>query len=281
MRIGVLMLRHPQESVSPVNREVIRLLTEWGARVDVVYPEERAIRLAAITPEHDLYVLKSRTEMALGLAGALHAAGAAILNPYPVASLLRDKITSSRVLQAAGVPVPETFVTAHPDQLIPLLADGPLAIKPYRGGGARGIHVVWDADELDDIPTNQGPIFAQRFVESMGHVRKVYCIGGHLFGVERGLPARVYEEKIGRPFTSTPELREIAVRCGKAFGIDVFGLDVLGDDRNPCVVEMHGFPGFKGVPDAALRLADHIYYACQRVLRGEPFLPDTETAPVK
>lgn len=273
MKIGFLMLRHPQGSPSPVTQDVIRLLAEWGARVDVIFPEERVIRLAQVRAEHDLYILKARTEMALGTAGALHAAGAAILNPYPVSSLLRDKIASSRVLQAAGVPIPESFVTAHPDQLIPLLAEGPLVIKPYRGAGVRGTHVVWDADELDDIPTNQGPIFAQRFVGGQARVRKIYCIGGQVFGVEKVYPARTYEEKVGLPFTITPKLKDIALRCGKAFGIDVFSLDVLGSDENPYVVETHSFPGFKGVPDAALRLADYIYFACQRVLRGEPLLP--------
>jgi hypothetical protein len=45
----------------------------------------------------------------------------------------------------------------------------------------------------------------------------------------------------------------------------------MNEDR-PIVVDMSSFPGFKGVPEAALRLADYIYTAGQRVIRGEPLL---------
>ena len=38
-------------------------------------------------------------------------AGAAVLNPFPVATLCRDKILTSQALAAGGVPAPETWVT--------------------------------------------------------------------------------------------------------------------------------------------------------------------------
>jgi ribosomal protein S6--L-glutamate ligase len=242
MKIGMLMLRYPPEHESLVMTGVIRFLSEWGAGVDVIYPEEEVIQLAKVRPEHDLYVLKSRTEMALGLAGMLHAAGAAILNPYPVSAMLRDRITTTRTLMAAGVPVPDTMVTARPEKLAPLLGEGPLAIKHFRGSMARGIHVVWDAEELDGVPSNQGPVFAQRFLTSMGIMRRVYAISGQVFGVRTNLYAPTYDEKVGEAFTITPLMRDVAHRCGKAFGIEVFGLDVIEDGDNVYVVDVHGFP---------------------------------------
>src|SRR3989442_7935504 len=48
------------------------------------------------------YVLKKINGLAFSLAGALHARGATIVNPYPVSVALRDKIVTSRILQAAG-----------------------------------------------------------------------------------------------------------------------------------------------------------------------------------
>jgi Glutathione synthase/Ribosomal protein S6 modification enzyme (glutaminyl transferase) len=255
-------------------REVVSHLLEWGVAVDLIYPEEQLTKLAGVRVEHDLYVLKSGTDLALSLAGALHAVGANILNPYPVAAIMRDKIIVTQILQSAGIPMPDTYVTAHPEQLAPLLDGGPLVLKPYRGSQGRGVRVVWDADELDDIPTNQGgPVFAQRYQKPQGLDRKIYCIGEQVFGVERVWPAQTYEEKIGKPFTITPELYDIALCCGWAFGLELYGLDVIISDDQPYVVDVNGFPGFKGVPDAALRLADYIYAACQRVLRGESMLP--------
>lgn len=274
MKIAIIMLRHDPLKRNPVTEDVIRLLGEWGAQVDLIYPEEELLTLSQLRAEYDLYVLKSRTDMALGLAGALHASGAAILNPYPVSALLRDRIATTRHLQAAGIPTPETFVTAHPERLAPLLDDGPIAIKPYRGSGARGVHVIWDADELDDVPSNQGPILAQRLIERAGHARKIHCIGGQIFAVKRIWPARSYDEKVGEPITIPPALRDIALRCGRVFGIEVYGLDVVGVDERPYVVDVQSFPNFKGVPDAALRLSDYIYHACQRVMSGQPLLPE-------
>jgi len=65
-------------------------------------------------------------------------------------------------------------------------------------------------------------------------------------------------------------VREIALRCGEAFGIEMYGLDIILSDGCPYVVDISSFPGFKGVPQAALRLADYIYAVAQRVLDGEP-----------
>src|SRR5438128_10284188 len=99
---------------------VLQALADAGAVVDVVHPVELA-DLSRVRVEHDLYVLRKMSGLALSLAGALHQQGAAIVNPYPASAALRDKIIASRVLQAAGVPTPATYVAVHPDQLAPLL----------------------------------------------------------------------------------------------------------------------------------------------------------------
>jgi ribosomal protein S6--L-glutamate ligase len=268
MKIGMLMLRHPPTRISPIMPEVVRLLENWGCTVEIIYPEERVTLLSQVRAEHDLYILKSGTELTLSLAGALHAVGARILNPYPVAATMRDKIASMRVLEAAGVPVPETYITSQARRLASLLDSGPLVLKPYRGSQGRGVHIVWDADELDDVSNNEGPVFAQRYHKPEGEDHKIYVIGEQMFGVKRVFPAKTYEEKVGRPFTITPELREIALHCSRAFGVELFGFDVVISDGRPYVVDIQSFPGFKGVPDAALRLADYLYAAAQRTLTG-------------
>jgi glutathione synthase/RimK-type ligase-like ATP-grasp enzyme len=279
MKIALLMLRYPDSVRSPVTTGVIDHLAEWGAEVDVLYPEEQMVPLNDIRVEYDLYVLKSRTEMALGYAGALHAAGATILNPYPVSARIRDKIALTALLQAAGVPVPEAFITAQPSHLASLLGPGPLVLKPYRGTGMRGVHIVWDPEDLDDVPTNQGPIFAQRLVDRRGTERKIYSIGGQVFGVRRSWPARNYNEKIGESFTVSPSLRSITQLCSQALGIDAFSLDILGDDNAPFVVDVKSFPTFTGVPDAPLRVADYIFDAALRAMKQRRARLDAEEVP--
>ena len=110
MRIGFLMLRYPPTRMSNILPEVVRLLSEWGAKVDVIYPEEQLVDLSQVRVEHDLCILKAKTDLALSLAGALHAAGAAFLNPYPVSMMLDDKIITLLDAQPPQTKVAQNLI---------------------------------------------------------------------------------------------------------------------------------------------------------------------------
>ncbi len=184
---------------------------------------------------------------------------------------MRNKIIVTRMLQHAGLPAPESYVASDPSEFAPLLDSGPLILKPYRGSRGAGIRIIRDARELDGMKPN-GLMLAQRYQEPDGADRKIYCIGGELFGVKRIWPLRTYEDKMGEPFAVTSELREIALRCGRVFGIDLYGLDVVMSAGQPYVVDVQKFGSYMGVPDAPRRLADYIHAAAQRVLRGGPLV---------
>jgi hypothetical protein len=128
-----LLVKHPPERKSPILPGIAGLLRERGATVDLFHPDESLTDPSRVRVEHDLYVLKSGSEAALSLAGALHQQGATILNPYPAAAALRDNIVSTRALQAAGVPVPDTWIARDPQELVPLLDAGALTSAPRRG----------------------------------------------------------------------------------------------------------------------------------------------------
>ena len=81
---------------------VVRLLVKWGATVERIYREERVTDLAPLKVEHDLYVLKSSTELALSLAGALQAMGANLLNPN--SAIMRDKVAATSNAPSQLVP---------------------------------------------------------------------------------------------------------------------------------------------------------------------------------
>lgn len=271
LRIGFLLPRYSRESKSQMP-QVMRRLSDWGVLVDVIHPADRIIDVSTIRVEHDLYVLKKTDGLALTIAGALHAQGAAIVNPYPVMVALRDKIISARILQSAGVPMPASYVVSHADELAPLLDEGPLVIKPYLGTGGFGVRVVETGADLAAVPppVNKEPILAQRYHPPQGRDRKIYSIGGRLFGVKKVFPAVTQEEKYGEPFVPASQLCEIALRCGAAFGIDLYGVDIIESEGQPYVVDMSSIPGFKGVPDASCELATYFYEAAQRAARERP-----------
>ena len=140
LRIAILMGRSfTDERGMP---DVVRLLGELGATARPLHLGDDLIDVARVRPDYDLYVLKNRKDLGMSVAADLHRAGATLLNPYPVAALLRDRIVTFRVLRAAGIPVPETFVASHASQLLPALDRGPLIIRAHRRARPRASAVV-------------------------------------------------------------------------------------------------------------------------------------------
>jgi len=109
---------------------------------------------------------------------------------------------------------------------------------------------------------------------------KIYAIGERLFGVRKVFPAITEAEKYGEPFAPTAEQADIARRCGRAFGIDLYGVDLIESEGRTYVVDMSSIPGFKGVPDAPSHLASYFYAAAERAASGRPvFQPAVEVGP--
>ena len=267
MRIGVIA-----DWLNPNMQQLVELLRNRGVTLDLIYPEKQMTDLSQVKVEHDLYLLKSGTEPALSLGGSLHVLGAVTLNPYPVVSMLRNKVIVMRALQSVGVPVPDTYMTTNIGDFVPLLAAGPLIVKPYRGTRGRGVVVVRTPEELESQSDDE-LLLAQRYHAPDGpdgFDYKLFRIGERVFGIRRRWPIRTYEDKLGYPFDPSPELRDIAIRCGQPFGIDLYGLDVVMSEGKPYVVDLNKFGSYMGVPDGPQLLADYIYRAGERAMRGEP-----------
>ncbi|OLE65453.1 MAG: hypothetical protein AUI36_08190, partial [Cyanobacteria bacterium 13_1_40CM_2_61_4] len=236
-RIGFLLPHYSEHSPSQM-AATLRLLRDAGVVVDVVNPAGRIVNLSEVRVEHDLYVLKKINGLAFSLAGALHARGATIVNPYPVSVALRDKIVTSRILQAAGVPAPASYAVSHAEELAPLLDAGPLIVKPYQGASGYGVHIVRTAAELRQVSQGKDPVFAQRYHPPEGRDLKLYAIGDRMFGTRKVFPAHTEAEKHGEPFAPSPDLCEIVSQCGRAFGIDLYGVDVIESEGRRYVVDM-------------------------------------------
>jgi ribosomal protein S6--L-glutamate ligase len=269
LRIGFLVSSRFAQSTSHVPA-VMRALSEAGVVVAVIHPVPQMLELSTVRVEHDLYVLKKTSRLALSLAGALHAQGAAIVNSYPVTVALRDKIVTARILQLAGVPTPASYVASHPERLAPLLDGGPLVVKPYQGSDGAGVRVVQNVAELAALPVGRDPVFAQRYHRPEGRDRKIYVVGGRLFGVKKVFPARTEADRQGEPFAPSPELCDIARQCGRAFGIDLYSVDIIESEGKPYVVDMCSIPGCAGVPDAPSHLASYLRAAAERTAQGQP-----------
>jgi glutathione synthase/RimK-type ligase-like ATP-grasp enzyme len=221
------------------------------------YPEEEVVRLDRLTVEADLYLLKSNTEVALSLATAVEGLGGRVLNSAFATALAKNKVAAVAALRQAGVPVPPSLVAGRPAQLVPRLASGPLILKPYRGHYGVGIAVV---DTPDAVPPAEGypdVVFAQKYLAHGRADLKIFAIGNEVFGVRKPFSAESFLRE-GEPASLSPEVEEIARRCGRALGLQLYGVDVVEDADGVYVVDVNAFPGYRGVPAGAERLAAYI-----------------------
>jgi ribosomal protein S6--L-glutamate ligase len=166
-------------------------------------------------------------------------------------------VAAAAALLQAGVPSPPSLVAGRPAQLAPRLASGPLVLKPYRGHYGAGIAVVDMPDAVPPPEAYPDVVFAQTYLARARADLKIFAIGDDVFGVRKKFSADSFLQA-GEPTALSPEVEEIARRCGKALGLRLYGVDILEAPDGLWVVDVNAFPGYRGVPAAAQRLADYI-----------------------
>jgi ribosomal protein S6--L-glutamate ligase len=266
-RVWLLLERGSPPRLNLVVAEVAALLGQRGFEVEMRYPEEELVRLDRLTVEADLYLLKSNTELALSLSTALEALGGRVLNTAAATALAKNKVAATAALLRAGVPTPPALVAARPADLIPRLANGPLVLKPYRGHYGAQVVVVDAPGAIPPPDAYPDLVFAQTYVARTRPDLKVFAIGDDLFGVRKTFSADSFL-LAGEPTALPPEVEDLARRCGKALGLQLYGVDVVESADGVWVVDVNAFPGYRGVPAAAPRLADFIFNLLTTPARG-------------
>jgi ribosomal protein S6--L-glutamate ligase len=191
---------------------------------------------------------------------------------------VRDKVLTCTMLLQAGIPTPRTFVTDNIENLRSIVRETPIVVKPYKGRRGQGIEVCMTEADFDRLVAERGIsngdledeggedggalgerlIFAQEFEEKEPFDYKAYAVGDYVHAIRRVFPATTSEEKEGTPVGEDPELADLVRRCGKLFGLELYGVDLVKTPKGYSVIEVNCFPGFKGVPDGGKRIADYI-----------------------
>jgi ribosomal protein S6--L-glutamate ligase len=256
LRLYFLLARRVLPVPSPV-LDAVGLLRGWGFQVDVGIAEETATEVTDFGAMQGVCILKSHTELAYGLAGCLHQMGARLLNPFESCEAVQNKFIATRLMRSAHVPTPRTWLTGDFRALRPILEDHPVVLKPYRGHRGAGVRLLRTPADLDGAPPSHDAFLVQEYVEGTGEDLKVFVVGDEVFGTRKTFSPTSFAEA-GRPCPVGPEIREIALRCGEVFGLGLYGLDFVEGPDGPVVVDLNYFPGYRGVPGAAARIAQYI-----------------------
>lgn len=248
-------------------------LRQWGHRVDVLEPQSAITSLSDLSSApYDACVLKTVSDgPGLSILEAAEEAGIPTINQSRAIRMVRNKVVATAHALACGLPVPSTYFVPYLDLLdqVPESAY-PLVVKPINGSSCRDIYKVErpeDLAALQGIAANQNFFLAQRYIENMGFDIKLYVIGRKVFAVAKRSPLHLTVTVEKRRIPITLALRELALRVGEVYGLDIYGLDVVQAAEGPVVVDINDFPSFGFIPRAGALIAQHIQTIAARQSR--------------
>lgn len=194
-------------------------------------------------------------------------------NPARIRPAL-NRLSNTAILRRGGIPMPPTVVTECLDEAAEAVRRFREAVlKPLFTSKARGMQRIAAGPDLRErLAAYQAGghrvLYIQQFQRLPGRDLGVVFLGGRYLATY----ARIAGE--GSWITSTssggryapveppPELRALADRAQRLFGLDFTCVDIAESDDGPLVFEVSAFGGFRGLlaggVDAAGALADYV-----------------------
>lgn len=222
-------------------------------------------------PLADLYLLKSHAPQALAVAHVLEQKGTLVVNSWAASVACQDRVLMAQRMHEAKLPWPFTRSFSTLESLLAdreMLASLPFPqiIKSYYSHRGDLVEKVDNIDQLEALASewSQEPIVLQAFAAGDGWDIKMWVIDQQIFAARRRTPLEPNASKEDFPISLEElpdEWAHIAKEIGRVFNMRLYGIDLLMTDRGPIIVDVNGFPGFRGVPgaDSALvALVEHI-----------------------
>lgn len=262
----------------PVLGEMLSLLrTRHRARLLVPDTDTQLSRTAAVEMRApaDIYLLKSRSELGLQLAHALEHEGRRVVNSAAATGWCRDRVAMAQRLDTADVPAPRTLAVGTLSEVISAVAF-PAMVKSQLSRRGDLVRRVGSGAELQPLAAlwPGEPVIVQELSQGDGWDYKAWVIGVEVHVACRRSPLEtgaVGGQKRNHTISDPGierAVRELARSVGRAFELELFGIDVLASDGHAAVVDVNAFPGFRGVPGGAGKLASYVERAAARTVTG-------------
>jgi ribosomal protein S6--L-glutamate ligase len=191
----------------------------------------------------------------------LQMAGARCVNDPQAKLLAHDKFLSLQVLDAAGIPVPASYLTWDSDALDEIVGDRlgtPLVLKTVQGtwgvGVMRADSPVAARSTFETLHSMNQVVLAQRYVaEAAGQDVRAMVVGQRVVGAfRRTAPPGEFRANIHRgaepEMVRLPaEVQALAVAATRALGLELAGVDLLETSGGPLLIEINPSPGWKQI----------------------------------
>jgi ribosomal protein S6--L-glutamate ligase len=158
------------------------------------------------------------------------------LNDAEASTLANDKIASTALLAAAGLPVPPSWATGTPALLAELVNDGPVWLKSHRDTepeSTRRLTCKRDAAITESNLDPNGlpePLFAQREVAPGDARLAVYIMGSRLWAF--------LNKDINKRIEPSASIASAALECGRVLGLEIFRVDFVLSDGMFFIVDV-------------------------------------------
>jgi ribosomal protein S6--L-glutamate ligase len=229
-------------------------------------------------PLADLYLLKSHAPQALAVAHVLEQKDALVVNSWASSVACQDRVLMAQRMRDANLPWPYTRSFSS---LGSLLTDReklaslpfPQIIKSYYSHRGDLVDKVDNIEQLEALEAEwkQEPIVLQEFAAGDGWDIKMWVIDQQIFAARRRTPLEPNASKEDFPIAPEElpgEWVHIAMEIGRIFNMRLYGVDLLITEQGPMIVDVNGFPGFRGVPGADSALVDLVERIAQERKAG-------------
>jgi ribosomal protein S6--L-glutamate ligase len=204
-------------------------------------------------------IARGRDALTLAMLAYGEAAGATTVNSHRATEAVRNKAHLAIALERAGIPSAPTVLAADVADLRALPDTWfPLILKATYGDNSQGLRVVRHPEDLEDVHWGDALVLAQHYIPNSGYDLKLYVCGEHVWATHKPSPFNGKHDAPVRPAEADEGMRDLALRCGQVFGLEIYGVDALETTDGLAVVEVNEFPNFTGVADAPTRIAAHV-----------------------
>ncbi|MCY3964834.1 MAG: lysine biosynthesis protein LysX [Acidobacteria bacterium] len=251
MRIGVLYSR-----VRPEEKLLFRELERRRAEVELI--DDRKVVLSfggpsALEPALDFDVVFDRSishSRALVHLKVLADRGIPTVNRIDVALNCGDKVRTSSLLQAAGVPTPDTRVASTPQAALSAIEElgYPVVLKPAVGSWGRLIARINDRDAAEAVLEHKSTLgsyqhsifYLQRYVDKPERDIRAFVAGGEtICAIYRQAPHWITNTARGARTTNcpvTPDLEILCRQAADAVGGGLVAVDLVEDRHRGLLV---------------------------------------------
>lgn len=250
-----------------------RIVSHYGhgrrIEADGVRLDDAPAVIARIIPDGSLEQLIAR----VNVLHALEERGVRVLNSAAAIERTVDKSWTTALLDAAGLPTPDTLVCESVEAAMEgFRGMGDVILKPLFGSMGLGMLRITDEEiawrVLRTVERLRGMFYLQKTIEHGGRDLRAFVVGGRVIGaIERrseGWRTNVAQGGTAIRTELSGRQERLALAATKAVGADYAGVDLVpGPDGVDYVIEVNGIPGWRGLKeatgiDAAGAIVDHL-----------------------